>query len=84
MADNSFQILEKAGPQPATNEKNVEAAVNASDDAVSVHSETSSVQAGVQKALILKKAWSHTTLGIAFARYTALDLILMESIIDTV
>lgn len=37
-------------------------------DAVSVYSESSLVQAGVQKAMILKKAWSRTTLLIAFTR----------------
>jgi hypothetical protein len=39
------------------------------DDAASVHSESSSIQAGVQKAMILKKAWSRTSLAIAFSRY---------------
>lgn len=38
------------------------------NDAASVHSDSSSVQAGVQKALILKKAWTRPTLIIAFTR----------------
>ncbi|KAL3459787.1 siderophore iron transporter mirA [Aspergillus heterothallicus] len=79
MADNSMQISEKAGPQPTTNERNVETGVSSPDDVASIHSEASSVQAGVQKALILKKAWSRTTLGIAFTSLFITTLIITFS-----
>ncbi|KAJ6447247.1 siderophore iron transporter mirA [Purpureocillium lavendulum] len=48
-------------------------------DAVSVHSESSLVQAGVQKAMILKKAWSRTTLLIAFTSLFLTTLIITLS-----
>ncbi|KAL2822423.1 siderophore iron transporter mirA [Aspergillus granulosus] len=79
MADNSIQMSEKACPQPTTSEKNAKAGVNSSDDAASIHSENSSIQAGVQKALILRKAWSRTTLGIAFASLFITTLIITFS-----
>ncbi|KAL4876287.1 siderophore iron transporter mirA [Aspergillus karnatakaensis] len=68
-----------AGSQPTDNEKGVEAQTHTADDAASVHSESSSIQAGVQKALILKKAWSRTTLGIAFASLFITTLIITFS-----
>lgn len=64
MADNAVR------PEPEhVYDKNLEAQEVQNDDAASVHSESSSIQAGVQKAMILKKAWSRTSLAIAFSRY---------------
>ena len=64
MADNAIR------PEPErVDGKNLEAQEVRHDDASSVHSESSSIQAGVQKAMILKKAWSRTSLAIAFSRY---------------
>lgn len=70
MADN----VTRTQTEPEyVNDKNLEAQEQQqqlpNDDAASVHSESSSIQAGVQKAMILKKAWSRTSLAIAFARY---------------
>ncbi|OAQ90047.1 siderophore iron transporter mirA [Purpureocillium lilacinum] len=48
-------------------------------DAVSVYSESSLVQAGVQKAMILKKAWSRTTLLIAFTSLFLTTLVITFS-----
>ena len=64
MADNAI----RSEPE-RVDDKNLEAQEVRNDDAASVHSESSSIQAGVQKAMILKKAWTRTSLAIAFSRY---------------
>lgn len=71
MADDQIRTTGKPGQEPpavVVGEKSLEAQDEANNDAASVHSESSSIQAGVQKAMILKKAWSRTTLLIAFSR----------------
>lgn len=49
----------------------------ANDDSGSIHSKSSSVQAGVQKAMILRKAWSRTSLAIAFSSLFITSLVIL-------
>lgn len=68
MADISSNAPKTEHSKVVVDEKSVEAQDHRKDDAASIRSESSGVQAGVQKAMILKKAWSRTTLAMAFAR----------------
>lgn len=74
MADNSIRPLEPERSTAIVGDKNIELQEGQNDDAASVHSASSSIQAGVQKAMILKKSWSRTSLAIAFSRYVLLCL----------
>ncbi|KAF2015522.1 MFS general substrate transporter [Aaosphaeria arxii CBS 175.79] len=49
------------------------------EDAASVHSSQHSIQTGVQKAMILRKAWSRTTLAIAFTSLIITSLCIVFS-----
>ncbi|KAL2688961.1 hypothetical protein Neosp_003011 [[Neocosmospora] mangrovei] len=74
MADNAIR------PEPERfDDKNIEAQEVRNDDAASIHSESSSIQAGVQKAMILKKAWSRTSLAIAFSSLFLTTLVITFS-----
>ena len=66
-ADNGENINKEVVIQDVREKENDTEAVK--PDGASIYSESSSVQAGVQKALILRAAWSKTTLLIAFSRW---------------
>lgn len=71
MGDKIYAVDAKRGSKSVTTHavrENNEDHDAIKPDGASIHSESSSVQAGVQKALILRAAWSKTTLFIAFSR----------------